>query len=140
MRPLPMAITALAGTLTAGLLFTQTPMLSAVGNDDGKRDEDTPGVHLVDDEDDNDTGRDSGRDIGRDIGRDTGRETGQGGAEPTSATGDRSRVGLTGNSRTRQASRDDSSDRRGVAPAAGDVSSDRSSVDSRDRSADGSSD
>lgn len=136
MRPLPMAITALAGTLTAGLLFTQTPMLSAVGNDDGKRDEDTPGVHLVDDEDDNDTGRDSGRDIGRD----TGRETGQGGAEPTSATGDRSRVGLTGNSRTRQASRDDSSDRRAVAPAPGDASSDRSSVDSRDRSADGSSD
>jgi len=98
MRPIQLTITALAGTVTAGLLVTQTPTLTAVGNDDyGKREEDTPSVHLVDDEDDNETGRDTGKDTGKDTGT------------PSRATRDGSRADVTRNSRV---SRDDRSDDR----------------------------
>lgn len=102
MRPLPMAITAVAGTLTAALLFTQAPTLSAVGNDDyGKREEDTPSVQVVDDEDDNDTGKDTGKDTGADMARDTG--------TPSRATRVVPRADVSQNSRV---SRDDRSEDR----------------------------
>ena len=109
MRPLPMAITALVGTLTAGLLFTQTPTLTAVGNDDhGKREEDTPSVHVVDDEDDDDSGRDAGKDVGADTGRGTaGRDTGT----PSRATRATSGVDVSRNSRNSRNSRVSRDDR-----------------------------
>jgi len=120
---LPITITALAGTVSAGLLVTQTPMLSTVGNDDyGKREEDTPGVHLVDDEDDNDTGKDAG--------------------VPSRASRDLSRSDVSREIRNSEMSRGDRSDDRAPAPgpAPADASSDWSSNRSNDRSSVASND
>jgi hypothetical protein len=52
---IPLGLTALAGTVAAGVIATQTPILADRGEEVVLRDDETPAVTQVDDDDDDDT-------------------------------------------------------------------------------------